>query len=47
MRVLARLPLRLTDRKDDGMTYSKCTDAGGLVEGDKVTIDIDGKAIKQ
>ncbi len=29
------------------MNYSKCTDAGGLLVGDKVTIDIDGKAIKQ
>ncbi len=47
MRVLARLPLRPTDRKDDGMNYSKCTDAGGLVVGDKVPIDIDGEAIKQ
>ena len=47
MRVLARLPLRPTDRKDDGMHYSTCTDAGGLLVGDKVTIDIDREAIKQ
>ncbi len=29
------------------MNYSKCTDAGGLLVGGKVTIEIDGEAIKQ
>ena len=35
------------DRRDFGMTYSKVMDAGGLVVGNEVKIELSGRAVKQ
>ncbi len=35
------------NRQDFGVNYSELTDNGGLVVSNKVTIEIDGEAIKQ